>query len=240
VARIPRLKFDWHKAKPVAADASPVKGAATFRLRRAAALLAWGTAGQPVELVVKMEPVGRHVPKPGVLSVTFPSGDTVKVKPKVDEKQIVYTFAPQENGPCRLDWQGDNGETLRPVSCTAPIAILAEALGANFIRPIGTLYFAVPSGVSRFALVVGGAGTAETVKATIRDAAGHIAAEQANIAAPHVFVLERDNADRLEIWSITMERAGEGVMEDVSLQAVGVPPVFAATPGEVISIEAVN
>ncbi len=240
VARIPRFKFDWRKAKPVATDAPPVKGVATFRLRRAAALLAWGTAGQPVELAVKMEPVGRHVPKPGVLSVTFPSGDAMKVEPKVDEKQIVYTFAPNETGVCRLDWQGDNGETLRPVSCTAPIAILAEALGADFIRPIGRLYFAVPSGVSRFALVIGGAGTAETVKATIRDAAGDVAGEQDNIAAPHVFMLERDNADRLEIWSITCVKASEGVMEDVSLQAVGVPPVFAATPREVISIDAVN
>lgn len=238
VARIPRLEFDWQKATLAKPDASASKSPATFRLRREATLLVWCTEGLPVELAVKMEPVGRHVPKTGVLDVTSPSGDTTKLKPRANEELITYTFTPQVTGPHQLHWQGDSGETLRPLRCSAPIAILTETLGANFIRPIGTLYFAVPSGATRFALVVGGAGTAETVKATVRNASDNLVAEQDNIAAPHVFVLERDNASPTEIWSVTFERASEGVMEDVSLQAVGLPPVFAATPREVLASEA--
>jgi hypothetical protein len=237
VAKIPRFEFDWRKAKLAATDGSSAEGGATFRLRRRAALLVWGKAGQLVELAVKMEPVGRHTPKPGAITVTTPNGESTTLKPTVDEKQVGYTFTPQETGPHRLHWQGDNGETLRPVRCTAPMAILAEGLSANFIRPIGMLYFAVPVGAARFALVVGGAATAETVKATVRDASGNVVAAQDNIAAPHVFVLERDSAAPTEIWSVTFERASEGVMEDVSVQAVGVPPVFAAKPADVLASE---
>jgi hypothetical protein len=87
--------------------------------------------------------------------------------------------------------------------------------------------------VDHFALQVEGQGTAETVNAIIRDVSGHVADQEDNIGAPHVFVLERDNATSPEIWSITLSRASEGVLEDVSIQALGVPPVFGATPNEV-------
>ncbi len=233
VARIPRLAFDWRTAGPAKTDAVGPKDNATFRLRHEAALLVWGQTGQPVQLSVKMEPVGPFTPKPGAIELTAPSGKTTKIAPKVDEAHTGYTFTPQETGPHRLLWQGDSGETLRPVRCTAPLAILGEMLGANFIRPIGTLYFAVPAGVSRWAVVVGGSGTAETVKATVRNSAGDVVAEQNNIAAPHAFLLERDKPNSMEIWSLTLDKAAEGVMEDVSVQAVGIPPVFAATPEDV-------
>jgi hypothetical protein len=76
-----------------------------------------------------------------------------------------------------------------------------------------------------------GSGTAETVKATVHDASDQVAAEQDNIALPHLFVLQRQEFDRNEIWSITLEKASEGVLEDVSIQTLGVPPVFGAIPG---------
>ncbi len=236
VAQIPRFEFDWKKVKLVKADDVDAKEGATFRLRREATLLVWGEAGEPVELVVKMEPVGRHTPKAGVINALSVDGRTSELKPKVEEKQATYSFTPQVTGPHRLHWKGANGETLRPVRCTAPLAILAEGMGANFIRPLGTLYFAVSAGVTRCALVVGGAGTAETVKATVHGASGKVVASQDNIAAPHVFVLERDEAKPTEIWSVTFERASEGVMEDVSVQAVGMGPVLGVTAGEVFVI----
>ena len=105
-------------------------------------------------------------------------------------------------------------------------------MGVSLIRPTGTLYFVVPSNVTRFAVVTAGAGTAETVKATIRDAAGNVAAEKDNIAAPHVFVLEPDSRGVTEIWSVTFEKASEGVLEDVSVQTVGIPPLFGADSGD--------
>ena len=233
IARIPPFDFDWRKAKLVKAEAAGGRGGATFRLRREAALLVWGEANMPIELAAKLEPVGQHTPKPVSIDVTSASGKTITVKPKVEDKTVVYAFTPQEAGPHRVHWQGDMKETFRPVRCTAPMAILTESLGTGFIRPIGTLYFAVPAGVERLAVVVSGSGTAETVKATVRDASGKLVEEKDNIAAPHVFVLKRDEAQATEIWSIVLARASEGVMEDVSIQLVGVPPVLGATAQDV-------
>ncbi|MHB8902920.1 MAG: right-handed parallel beta-helix repeat-containing protein [Thermoguttaceae bacterium] len=234
VARIPRLPFDWRMARPAAAKAASPKEPATFRLRREAALLVWGQAGRPVELAVTMEPVGRAEPRPDPIEVASPGGPVARLEPKGDSAQAVYAFTPGESGVYRLHWLGDGNETLRPLRCTAPLAILGEMVGANFIRPIGTLYFAVPAGVSRWAIVVGGSGEGETVKATVRNAAGDLVAEQDNIAAPHAFVLERGNAGSAETWSLVLDKAAQGVLEDVSLQAVGVPPVFATTPGDLL------
>ena len=236
VARIPRFEFDWRKAKPVIAEAASSKGN-TFRLRREASWILWGTAGQPIEMTARMERVGKFTPEPDVLTVLAANGDTAKLKPTVSDNQATYRFTPKATGPHRLHWKGANGETLRFTECSAPIAILAEGLGAGFIRPLGTLYFGLPAGVARCALVVGGAGTAETVKATVRDASGDLVATEDNIAAPHVFLFERDKAKATEIWSVTFEKATEGVMEDVSVQAVGMPSMFGASSGEVFVVE---
>jgi len=233
VARIPRFAFDWQKTKAHVTSASAAAKAESFRLRREAALLVWGEAGRPVELVAQFEPVGRHTPSVGVVTVTTPDAKTSKLKPEPKEKKSAYRFTPRKTGPHRLHWQGDSATTFRPVYCSVPVAILGEPLGANLIRPVGTLYFPVPTGVKRFAAQVAGQGTGETVQATIRDAAGRIVDQRDNIAAPYVFVLERDSATVTEIWSITLQRAGEGVLEDVSIQTLGVPPIFGATPRDV-------
>ena len=177
--------------------------------------------------------MGRHTPSAGVVNLTTPGGETTKLNPKVEDKQLVYRLRPRNTGPHRLHWQGDSKTTIRPVRWSAPGAILGESLGVNLIRPVGTLYFSVPAGVKRFALQITGQGTAETVKAIIRDASGRVVDQKDNIAARHVFVLERDKVALAEIWSITLDRASEGVLEDVSIQALGVPPVFGATPSEV-------
>jgi hypothetical protein len=93
---------------------------------------------------------------------------------------------------------------------------------------MGRLNFIVPPGVTRYAVVVTGAGPAETVKATIRNAVGQVVAERDNIAEPHAFVLKCDDHTVTEVWSITFERASEGVLEDVTLQTIGIPPLFAS------------
>ena len=109
VARIPRFEFDWRKVKPVGSISASAKTGATFRLRCEAAFLIWGKAGEPIELAVRMEPVGRHEPKAGVLDAVSSSGETTKLKPQVGEKEAVYTFTPQATGPYRLQWRGLGG-----------------------------------------------------------------------------------------------------------------------------------
>ena len=233
VAGIPRMAFDWTKASLAVTDVSRTDEGTTFRLRGEAALLVWGEADRPIELVARVEPVGRHTPSTGLMNVTTANGETTKLTPRIEDKQLVYRLTPRKTGPHRLHWQGDSKTTIRLVRWSAPVAILGGPLGVNLIRPVGTLYLSIPAGVRRFALQIEGQGTAETVKAIVRDPSGHVADQGDNIAAPHVFVLERDKVAQAEIWSIALDRASEGVLEDVSIQTLGVPPIFAATPGEV-------
>jgi hypothetical protein len=231
-AGIPRMTFDWKNTKLAAADVSATDGGTTFRLRGEAVLLVWGEAGRPVALVAKVEPVGHNTPSAGVVNLTTPEGETTKLNPKVEDKQLMCRLTPRRTGPHRWHWRSNSTTTIRPIRSSAPVAILGESLGVNLIRPVGTLYYFVPEGVNRFAIQIEGQGTAETVKAVIRDASGRIVDQQDNIATPHVFVLERDTTALAEIWSVTLDRASEGVLEDVSIQTLGVPPVFAATPSD--------
>jgi hypothetical protein len=240
VDNIPRIAFDWRKMVPVAVDSTDTDddNGGSVRLRGKAALLVWGTAEKPLELIVKVEPVGRYTPPTGTMTLTGPDGDQTRLSPTVRDDRIFYTFSPQVTGPHRIEWQGDSKSILRLIECSAPLGFLGESLGADLFRWTGTLYFAVPSGVERFAIQITGAGTAETVKATLRDPSGRVVGEQDKIAAPHVFVLKREQCESTEIWSATLEKASEGVLEDVSIQTLGIPSVFAGTPRDVFSTRA--
>ena len=123
-------------------------------------------------------------------------------------------------------------ETFRPIQCSEPYAILCGRLGAHLIRPIGRLDFVVPSGVTRFGVVITGAEPGETVKAAIRNAAGEVVAERDNIAAPHAFVLEREDHAAREVWSIALGRASKEVLEDVTIQTIGIPQLLSAGAGD--------
>ena len=235
IARIPRMPFDWRKTKPAVTNGAISEGETTFRLRGEATLLVWGEAAQPIELVAILEPVGRHPKSEGTMKLTTLSGEATKLTPKTRDKQLVYSFTPKKTEPYRLHWQSDWKTTIRLVQPSTSFAVLGEPLGVNLIRPTGTLYFFVPAGVERFALQVAGQGAAETVKAVIHDASGRVVDRQDKIAAPHVFVLERDKSATAEIWSVTLGKAAEGILEDVSIQTLGVPPLFSGTPNGVLS-----
>ena len=67
------------------------------------------------------------------------------------------------------------------------------------------------------------------VKATIRDASGRVVQEKDNIDQAHQFVLERNGSAPGEIWSLTLDRPGSGVLEDYYVQLQGLPPVLAGS-----------
>jgi hypothetical protein len=184
-------------------------------------------------LTARVEAVGRHTPTSGIMTLTAADGRSARASQMESGDSWIYRFTPRHGGPHRLHWQGDSKTTLHPQQCSAPIALLGETLGLRLFRPRGTLHFPVPSGVDRFALQVAGAGTAETVKAIVYDASGRAVAQQDNIAAPHVFVLQRQQTEPTEIWCVEFEPASTGVLEDVSVQAHGTPAVFASRPEEV-------
>jgi hypothetical protein len=188
-------------------------------------LVAWAEAGAPVELMVRIGAVGRHELAPGVMAVTTPDGSTRTLKAESRDGLSVYTFKPRISGPIRFDWAGGSTLTLRPVRCNAPLALSTEG-GLALFHSKPKLWFHVPNDRRRFAILVAGSGTTETVKATIHDASGKVVAEQDNIAAPHVFVPERVPSAQDEAWSVTLEPASEGVLEDVELRVLGISPLF--------------
>jgi hypothetical protein len=230
IDQIPRFPFVWQEARLRAAAEHREVTPGTFCARTESEMLVWGTAGHAVEFAAELGAVGRRVPVKGVLVVTEADGTTTNLDPRVDGDRLSYAFRASTTGPQYLRWQGDSTTTFRVISCSAPFAYLATSRGVNLIRPVGILYFTVPGNVSRFALQVSGAGTAETVKATIRDAANRVVATQDDIASPHLFLLEREDHVPPEIWSIRLEKATAGVLEDVAIQTLGIPPLFATSP----------
>ncbi len=118
VDRIERFPFDWRKATPAVAERSATRNGPSFRLRREAALLAWGTKGVSLELSVRFEAVGRSKPSAGTMTVTSPAGETVRLRPAAseDDATSTYTFTPRSTGPYRLDWRGESTTTIRPIA----------------------------------------------------------------------------------------------------------------------------
>ena len=228
--RIPRYDFDWSRAVPLSATLPAPAGLPNLRLRQSATMLVQGVAGVPVELLTRVEPVGSHTPPPGKMTLTTPDGQPRILKPVLHDQQVSYQLTPVSSGPLLLRWDGDSRDTLRPVRCSAPLAFSTDGRGLHLFRSTGTLHFAFPAGRNQCAIHVTGAGSAETVKATIADAAGRVIDQQDNIGLPRVFILKRENADSAAVWSIRLERASEGVLEDVTIQTLGIPPLFANSP----------
>jgi hypothetical protein len=135
-----------------------------------------------------------------------------------------------------LQWRSGPNATIQPVRCSAAWSSLQATGGLHLFRCTGRLFFAVPASVDRFAIQVSGEGTAETVKATVRDASGQVVGEQDNIALPHVFVPQRDKSGEMQIWSLTLEKASAGVLEDVTIRTLGIPPIFSTRNDQVFSL----
>ncbi len=240
VDHIPPFAFSWQDAKPLAAEI-PTTGKAddekliSFRLRSEADLLVWGRGGEPVTLVANLETVGQHKLADSSMSVTAPDGDTRQLTPAIEGDHVAYNFTPPVSGTYRLQWRCGPNATLRPLHCSVPWTFLQTANNLHLFRCTGTLFFTVPAGVERFAIQVSGEGTAETIKATVRNTAGQTVGQQDNIALPYVFIPQRDSANETEIWSLTLEKASTGVLEDVTIRTLGIPPVFATSQKQVFA-----
>jgi hypothetical protein len=188
----------------------------------------WGRAGEAVELIASLGTVGERPLAESGMALTTPDGKNQRLDPARQNDHVVYSFTPPVTGTYRLQWRSGANATIQPIRCSVPWAFLQPASGLHLFRCVGQLYFTVPIGVERFALQVSGEGTAETVKAMLRNSAGQVVGQQDNVALPYVFVPERHKNSATEIWSLTLEKASAGVLEDVTIQTLGIPPIFAA------------
>lgn len=228
-------ELSWPDARPAATDAPAAQlvdePPHMFHLRGEADLLVWGQAGEAVELLADLGTVAAHPLAEGNMTLVAPDGTPTQLVSAAHNGHTAYRFTPPASGTYCLQWRSGPHATFTPLRCAVPWALLQPPRGLHLFRCTGQLQFAVPAGVTRFALQVSGEGSAETVKATLRDAAGEVRGVQDNIAAPHVFVPQRDQADMPEVWTLTLENASTGVLEDVTIQTLGIPPVFAARQG---------
>jgi hypothetical protein len=113
------------------------------------------------------------------------------------------------------------------------VCLHGPAGAIHLIGPTCPLFFWVPPGAAEFGLVVSGEGGGEKVKATLCGPGGEEIERRDSILA-HQFVARPADPSRGEIWSVRLERPGEGAFEDYHVRPQGVAPVFAEAPGSLL------
>jgi hypothetical protein len=109
------------------------------------------------------------------------------------------------------------GNAFAVLDSTAPLALFAEP-NARLIYGAEKLYFAVPAGVKTFRLTTRGGGGVETVRVRVHNPQGAEAAVgQATLQQNQVQIPVTVGADDGKVWSLTIEKAEAGVLEDNSL-----------------------
>lgn len=210
-------------------EAAPKSEAANIRQRGLSEWLLWGDAGEHLSFRVNIRPVGKGESKPASVTLRSPSGETTKLPEAAAGRETAFEFTAKERGAYRIECDPRNWTaTVR-----APghrLSLVAAGANFHFLSTTGRFYFWIPPGIHDFGINVSGEDIGESVKATLRDPAGKIVAEQDNIAQVHQFVGSTQDAAAGEIWSIQLAKPSGGTMEDYFVRLLGVPPVLATSP----------
>jgi hypothetical protein len=210
-------------------EAAPKSESANVRQRGPCEWLLWGEAGEHVSFNVSIRPVGKGESKPATVTLHSPSGKTTKLPDAAAGRETAYDFMAKERGAYRIacdprNWTG----TVR--ASGHRLSLVASGGNFHFLSTTGRFYFWIPPGTHDFGINVSGEGIGESVKATLRDPAGKLVAEQDNILQVHQFVGSRQDAAAGEIWSIQLAKPSGGTMEDYFVRLLGVPSVLATSP----------
>ncbi len=232
--------FRWQQAQLVAAEQVPAGDgqsveSADMTVRGEAEFLMWATAGAEVQCECQVGAVVAAKPIQSIMTVSDCDGETLVLDPVQQSDHLAYRFTPTITGVHQLQWRGNSNTTLR-LNCSHPWAWVSTARGLHLFRSTGTLYCVVPAGIERFAILLSGEGTEETVRATVRTASDEVAAEEDVIGLTHPFVLQREAGDTTEIWSLVLEKASTGVLEDVTIHVVGIPPTLTTSRSRVFTV----
>ena len=200
--------------------------------RGTAQFAVWAREGGNIEFTLALKPVGRGEIKPAPARMIAPSGKVTELPPVSGTEPQHQTFKATESGVHRIVCEAGQ-HTAALQSPSEPACLMSLRGGFHFVGRTGSLCFLVPKGVGEFALKIAGGGGTERVKATIRDAAGKVVASRDNIVHGEQFPFSRGDAARAEVWSLTLERPSQGVIEDVQIRLEGVPPFLAASPGSI-------
>lgn len=204
------------------------------RLRGENLILLACKAGQPVEVVLKNEPVARYqsllmwdLRDPAlskVASGTIPHNETGSVR-----------FTPQAGGLYLLGASAGSC-AYSVMSTNAPVGLYARD-GLSLIYGAKRFYFKVPAGATEFTLSIKGAG-GETVRLNVFDPGGDQAATgQTTLQNTEAQVKVAVGGLAGKTWSLETTRADEGVLEDNTIKLdPKLPPTLSLTPGHVFDL----
>jgi hypothetical protein len=207
------------------------------KLRGSNALLVAGHKDVPLQINVEVFRIGRNE-DPMRWSVRSQAWEDLARGEIAVQTSGAISYTPAQDGILVLLLEA-GGNAYAVKDANAALAIHADP-SARLIFGSEKLYFKVPADLPQFTLSIRGGGGIETVKLTVFDPTGASvgtkeATPQAN--AINLPVTVGDQGDK--VWSLSIEKATEGVLEDNSLTLdQALPQVLSYFADEVFELEA--
>jgi hypothetical protein len=227
--RIPR----WPLNKTPLAVAQPSTFAGgklpAHRLRGEALFLIPARQGENVVLRLASQAVGRASGSPVPVQIVGPSGKQVKRFSVEFLQEAEAEFTAAETGIYRVECQPD-GHTVRIASSSHAVLIAADSGPIHLLNTSGEFYFLVPASVPQFAVRFWGSDDMERVSAAVFDPSGAQVWKQADISTAQSYQIQRQDAERDEVWRLGLSRPSVGVLEDHYVELRGIPTVLGFRP----------
>ncbi len=195
-----------------------------LRSRFGAQFIQHAKAGEKIAVRVTLSPIGKSLPT-AFFQLFSPEGKRLeKWTIKSDTPDKTLRFTASETGIYKIVFSGAHGVKLE--SDTPGNGILAQS-GATFNHDAGRMYFTVPSGVGQVAVRVAGENASEWLSADLLDPSGKVVKSEKKITSPTMFIADRANPDKEEIWSVRINMA----VDDFTVAIFGDSiPVLASSP----------
>ncbi len=199
------------------------------RVRYQARYALWASSGETVKLTLLYQRVGNYPAKNLAATITDAAGRQIRKVLLIPGEPVHEAFSAEESG---IYWisaaSGQN--TVRLIDCTHPVVMVPEENRIHLMHTTGTFLLPVPAGATP-ALAVVGDGQAERVTVRVRDPEGRLLWEATDIAEPAWVIL--DPVPQQRLLALEFARPSQGILEDVTIQIRGVPPVlgFLCLPG---------
>ncbi len=238
-AQIDTKKWRWEPAFP---ELQPeVSQRNTARQRGTAEWLLWTEAGQRISFAVSVQPVGKVEVNPVPVSIISPSGKLTKLAAAAPGKETVYEVQATERGAARIICEAQSA-TAVVNSPLSRVCLYSPTGRFHLLGTTGQFWFRVPPGTVEFGIIVSGGGGTECVKAAMFNSANEKIQEKDNIGRAHQFLVKRaEGPDSLrrplhadEIWSLSFDKPGTGVLEDFFVRLQGIPGLISPTRESVL------
>ncbi|MDO5582046.1 MAG: right-handed parallel beta-helix repeat-containing protein [Planctomycetia bacterium] len=201
---------------------APLEKASSARIRNEGTIFLKVEKGKEVCMILRQHPVGRSEARKGSVIITSPSG-------KVRRFSVVPSFKERTE----IRWIADKSGTAKVVFNVGSHAISFDSINVPSALPVyksvhlvfskGDLWLSVPEGTKEFAVRFVGEGL-ERLKATIFDPDGKQIWTEDNIDSAKAFYSEEGKDPRPGLWRIRIDKPSLGVLEDMYIGVLGVPP----------------